>query len=43
VAAHETERVLDNAGKPNETVATVAWLGYEPPANLARRAAPLRR
>lgn len=32
----ETERVLDNAGKSDETVATVAWLGYEPPANLAQ-------
>ncbi|MGU3502784.1 alpha/beta hydrolase [Mycobacterium sp. C31M] len=32
----ETERVLDNAGKSDETVATVAWLGYEPPSNLAQ-------
>lgn len=32
----ETERVLTNAGKPNQTVATVAWLGYEPPSNLAQ-------
>lgn len=32
----ETERVLDKAGKGNETVATVAWLGYEPPSNLAQ-------
>lgn len=32
----ETERVLDNAGKSDETVATVAWLGYEPPANLVQ-------
>ncbi|BBX29593.1 alpha/beta hydrolase [Mycolicibacterium alvei] len=32
----ETERVLDKAGKGNETVATVAWLGYEPPSNVAQ-------
>lgn len=27
----ETELVLEKADKANETVATVAWLGYEPP------------
>ncbi|MFD4369102.1 alpha/beta hydrolase [Rhodococcus sp. NPDC058521] len=27
----ETEQQLHNAGRGNETVATVAWLGYEPP------------
>ncbi|MBU9766500.1 hypothetical protein FR943_21985 [Mycobacterium sp. TNTM28] len=32
----ETERVLDKAGKGDETVATVAWLGYEPPSNVAQ-------
>ncbi|MGA9376211.1 MAG: alpha/beta hydrolase [Mycobacterium sp.] len=32
----ETERVLTDADTPNETVATVAWLGYEPPSNLAQ-------
>lgn len=28
-----TERELDNAGRPHETVAVVTWLGYEPPLN----------
>lgn len=32
----ETEQVLDKADKGNETVATVAWLGYEPPSNVAQ-------
>ncbi|OMB96185.1 hypothetical protein A5733_12260 [Mycobacterium sp. NS-7484] len=30
----ETERVLENAKKYDQTVATVAWLGYEPPDNV---------
>lgn len=30
----ETERVLRDAKKADETVATVAWLGYEPPENV---------
>jgi len=34
----ETQRVLDSAGKANETVATVAWLGYEPPADVGEAA-----
>lgn len=34
----ETQRVLDKAGKGNETVATVAWLGYEPPENVGEAA-----
>ena len=34
----DTEKVLEKAGKSNETVATVAWLGYEPPSNLAQAA-----
>ncbi len=34
----ETQRVLEKAGKTNETVATVAWLGYEPPENVGEAA-----
>ncbi|AOW94960.1 hypothetical protein BFN03_13420 [Rhodococcus sp. WMMA185] len=29
----EAERQLDNAGRGNETVATIAWLGYQPPTS----------
>ncbi|WP_233213539.1 alpha/beta hydrolase [Mycobacterium hubeiense] len=36
----ETEAVLNEANKPNETVATVAWLGYEPPSNVAQAGSP---
>jgi len=36
----ETERVLEQAGRSDETVATVAWLGYEPPANVAQAGSP---
>lgn len=32
----ETERVLEKADKDGETVATVAWLGYEPPSNVGQ-------
>ncbi|MGV0837444.1 alpha/beta hydrolase [Mycolicibacterium thermoresistibile] len=36
----ETEAVLREAGRSGETVATIAWLGYEPPANVAQAASP---
>lgn len=36
----ETERVLLDAGKTDETVATVAWLGYEPPSNVLQATRP---
>jgi uncharacterized protein YukE/pimeloyl-ACP methyl ester carboxylesterase len=36
----DTEKVLEQAGKKNETVATVVWMGYEPPANVAQAASP---
>lgn len=36
----ETQRVLDKAGKTTETVATVAWLGYEPPSNVFQATRP---
>lgn len=36
----EAENVLRHAGNDGATVATVAWLGYEPPANFAQAASP---
>lgn len=36
----DTERVLEQAGKGDETVATVAWLGYEPPSNVFQATRP---
>ncbi|WKG02329.1 alpha/beta hydrolase [Mycolicibacterium sp. HK-90] len=36
----ETERVLRDAKKADETVATVAWLGYEPPSNVVQATRP---
>lgn len=36
----ETERVLKDSGKGGETVATVAWLGYEPPSNVIQATRP---
>ncbi|MFL0240204.1 alpha/beta hydrolase [Mycobacterium sp. SMC-17] len=34
----DTENVLRDAGKGDETVATVAWLGYEPPEDVGQAA-----
>ncbi|MEU4314477.1 alpha/beta hydrolase [Nocardia sp. NPDC024068] len=35
----ETQRQLELAGRPDEPVATIAWLGYEPPADIGIDAA----
>ena len=36
----ETEEQLKRAGRGEETVATIAWMGYEPPSNLAQASSP---
>lgn len=35
----ETEDQLKRAGRGDETVATIAWVGYEPPSNVAQATA----
>jgi pimeloyl-ACP methyl ester carboxylesterase/uncharacterized protein YukE len=36
----DTEKVLEQAGKSDETVASVIWMGYEPPSNVAQAGSP---
>lgn len=40
---NEAEKQLDDAGRPDEQVAAIAWLGYEPPPDIGPEAANAAR